>query len=40
MTPETREKSEKVVLSAIIAGNIATQAATTAAAMATYRRNP
>jgi hypothetical protein len=40
MTPEAREKSEKVVLSAIIAGNIATQAATTAAAMATYRRNP
>ena len=40
MTPETRAKSEKVVLSAIIAGNIATQAATAAAAMTTYRRNP
>jgi hypothetical protein len=39
MTPKAREKSEKVVLSAIIAGNIATQAAATAA-MATYRRNP
>ena len=39
MTPEAREKSEKVVVSAIIAGGIATQAAATAAAGAAYRRN-
>jgi hypothetical protein len=40
MTPEVREKSEKVVISAIIVGNIATQAASIAGAAATYRRNP
>lgn len=39
MSPEVREKSEKVVISAIIAGGIATQAAGIAAA-STYRRNP
>jgi hypothetical protein len=40
MSPEVREESEKVVLSAIIAGNIATQAAAGAAAAAAYRRKP
>ena len=40
MSPEVREESEKVVLSAIIASGIATQAAATAAAGATYRRKP
>jgi len=40
MTPEVREQSEKVVVSAIIAGGIATQAAASAAAGATYRRKP
>jgi hypothetical protein len=40
MAPEVREKSEKVVISAIIVGNIATQAASIASAAATYRRNP
>ena len=40
MSPEVREDSEKVVLSAIIAGNIATQAAATAAGVAAYRRKP
>jgi hypothetical protein len=39
MSPEVREQSEKVVVSAIIAGGIATQAAAVAAS-ATYRRNP
>ena len=39
MSPEVREQSKKVVLSAIIAGGIATQAAGIAAA-STYRRNP
>jgi hypothetical protein len=39
MSPEVREKSEKVVISAIIAGGIATQAAAIAGA-STYRRNP
>jgi hypothetical protein len=38
MAPEVREKSEKVVISAVIAGNIATQAAASAAGLATYRR--
>ena len=38
MSPEVREKSEKVVVSAIIAGGVATQAASLAAS-ATYRRN-
>ena len=38
MSPEVREKSEKVVISAVIAGNIATQAAATAGAVAAYRR--
>jgi hypothetical protein len=40
MTPEVREKSEKVVIAAVIAGNIATTAATGAAAVAAYRRKP
>jgi len=40
MSPEVREKSEKVVVSAIIAGGIATQAAAGAAATAAYRRKP
>ena len=40
MSPEVREQSEKVVVSAIIAGGIATQAAASAAATATYRRKP
>ena len=39
MSPEVREKSEKVVISAIIAGGIATQAASLAAS-STYRRKP
>jgi len=38
MTPEQREKSEDVVVSAIIAGGIATQAAASAAGAAAYRR--
>lgn len=38
MSPEVREQSKKIVLSAVIAGNIATQAASTAAATAAYRR--
>lgn len=37
---EVREEAEKVVISAIIAGGIATQAAASAAAGATYRRKP
>ena len=40
MSPEVREKSEKVVLASVIAGNIATQAAATAGAVAAYRRKP
>ena len=40
MTPEEREKSEKVVVSAIIAGGIATQSAAVAAGAAAYRRKP
>ena len=40
MSDEVREDSEKVVLSAIIAGGIATQAAATAAVTASYRRKP
>lgn len=40
MSAEVREKSKKVVVSAIIAGNIATQAAASAAAVSTYRRKP
>jgi hypothetical protein len=40
MTPEVRAKSEKVVIAAVIAGNIATTAATGAAAVAAYRRKP
>jgi hypothetical protein len=40
MSPEVRDKSEKVVVSAIIAGGIATQAAASAAATSTYRRKP
>ena len=40
MSPEVREDSEKVVVSAIIAGGIATQAAASAAVTAAYRRKP
>lgn len=40
MSDEVREDSEKVVVSAIIAGGIATQAAAGAAATAAYRRKP
>lgn len=40
MSPEVREDAEKVVVSAIIAGGIATQAAAGAAATAAYRRKP
>lgn len=40
LPPEVRVKAEKVVVSAIIAGNIATQAAAGAAATAAYRRKP
>jgi len=40
LAPEVREDAEKVVISAIIAGNIATQAAAGAAATAAYRRKP
>jgi hypothetical protein len=40
MSPEVREDSEKIVLSAIIASGIATQAAASAAASASYRRKP
>ena len=40
MSPEVREDSEKVVISAVIAGNIATQAAASAGAVAAMRRKP
>jgi hypothetical protein len=40
MSPEVREQSEKVVVAAVIVGNIATQAAATAAGVAAYRRKP
>jgi hypothetical protein len=40
MTEEEREESEKVIIAAVIAGNIATQAGATAAAVAAYRRKP
>jgi hypothetical protein len=40
MSPEVREKSEKVVIASVIVGNIATQAAATAGAVAAYRRKP
>ena len=40
MTEETREESEKVIVAAVIAGNIATQAAATAGAVSAYRRKP
>jgi hypothetical protein len=40
MTEEVREKSEKVIIAAVIAGNIATQAAATAGAVSAYRRKP
>ena len=40
LSPEVREDAEKVIVSAIIAGNIATQAAAGAAATAAYRRKP
>jgi hypothetical protein len=40
MSPEVREESEKIVLSAVIASGIATQAAASAAVSASYRRKP
>lgn len=40
MSPEVREEAEKVVIASVIAGNIATQAAATAGAVAAYRRKP
>jgi hypothetical protein len=40
LPPEVRKKAKKVVLSAVIAGNIATQAAASAASLSTYRRKP
>lgn len=40
MSPEVREESEKVIISAVIAGNIATQAAASAGAVAAIRRKP
>jgi hypothetical protein len=40
MSPEVRAESKKVVISAVIAGNIATQAAASAAGVAAYRRKP
>ena len=43
MSPEVRETSEKVVVAAVIVGQIATQSAVAAAASAastTYRRKP
>jgi hypothetical protein len=40
LPPEVRETAEEVVISAIIAGGIATQAAAGAAATAAYRRKP
>ena len=40
MSPEVREESEKVIISAVIAGNIATQAAASAGAIAALRRKP
>ena len=40
MSPEVRERSEEVVVAAVIVGNIATQAAATAAGVAAYRRKP
>lgn len=40
MTEEEREESEKVIVAAVIAGNIATQAAATAGAVSAYRRKP
>ena len=40
LPPAVREKAQDVVVSAIIAGGIATQAAAGAAATAAYRRKP
>jgi hypothetical protein len=40
LPPEVRERAEEIVVSAIIAGNIAVNAAGSAAAAATYRRKP
>ena len=40
LPPEVRETAEEVIVSAIIAGGIATQAAAGAAATAAYRRKP
>jgi ABC-type arginine transport system ATPase subunit len=40
LPPEVRETAEEVIVSAIIAGGVATQAAAGAAATAAYRRKP
>ena len=40
LPPEVRKKAEGVVIAAVIAGNIAVNAAGSAAAAATYRRKP
>jgi hypothetical protein len=40
MSPEVREKAEEVVIATVLVGNIATQAAATAGAVAAYRRKP
>jgi hypothetical protein len=40
MSPEVREQSEKVIISAVIAGQIAQTAALSAAATTAYRRKP
>jgi hypothetical protein len=40
LPPEVRKDAEEVIVSAIIAGGIATQAAAGAAATAAYRRKP
>jgi hypothetical protein len=40
LPPEVRKDAEEVIVSAIIAGGIATQAAASAAATAAYRRKP
>ena len=40
MSPEVREKAEEIVIATVLVGNIATQAAAGAAAVAAYRRKP
>jgi hypothetical protein len=40
MSPEVREQSEKIIVSAVIAGQIAQTAALSAAATTAYRRKP